>query len=227
MMSNQTFSRRLAAEFIGTAGLLSAIVGSGIMAERLAGGNVAVALLAHTLAIGAALFALILVFAEVSGAHLNPVVTLVQLLGKHITTGETVGYVAAQFVGAAAGVALTNVIFGLPAIIASQKPRTGPVLWLSEAVATFGLVVVIAGTARLRSRFAVPSAVAAYIFAACWFTSSFSFANPAVTLARSLSDTFAGIRPADVPAYILAQIVGGLAAMLLAKWLFAGSEPPA
>ena len=223
-MTKATLTRRLAAEFLGTAALLAVIIGSGIMAERLAGGNVAIALLAHTLAIGAGLFTLILVFAEVSGAHFNPVVTLTQFWAKHITIGEAAAYVGAQFVGAAAGTALANVMFGLSAIVASLKPRTGPAVWLSEVIATFGLVLVIAGTARLRSRFAVPSAVAAYIFAACWFTSSFSFANPAVTFARGLSDTFAGIRPADVPAFIAAQFVGGIAAMLVARWLFAENE---
>jgi glycerol uptake facilitator-like aquaporin len=223
---NGNLNRRLVAEFLGTATLLAVIIGSGIMAERLAGGNVAVALLAHTLAIGAGLFTMIITFAEVSGAHFNPAVTLTQLLNKNILAGEAAAYVAVQLVGAAAGVAVANAMFSVPVFFASQKVRTGPELWLSEFVATFGLIVIIAGTARLKSKFAVPTAVAAYIFAACWFTSSFSFANPAVTFARSLSDTFAGIRPVDVPAFVLVQIIAAVAAMYLSRWLF-GSETPA
>ena len=212
--------RRLAAEFLGTAMLLAAVVGSGIMAERLAGGNTAVALLANTIATGAALFALILSFSQVSGAHFNPAVTVTELLSKNIAARDAAAYIVTQFAGAVAGVMLANAMFDLPLIFASQKVRSGPSQWLSEAVATFGLIVVIAAASRLSSKFAVPSAVAAYISAAYWFTASTSFANPAVTLARSLSDTFAGIRPGDVPVFIVAQMVGAIGAMYLTRWLF-------
>ncbi|HVF48279.1 MAG TPA: MIP/aquaporin family protein [Pyrinomonadaceae bacterium] len=212
--------QRLAAEFIGTAGLLAAVVGSGIMAERLAGGNAAVALLANTIATGAALFVLILSLAQVSGAHFNPAVTLTQLLDKQITLRAAAGYLAVQFWGAACGVALANAMFDLPLVFASQRVRTGGGQWLSEFIATFGLILVISATARLRSVLAVPLGVAAYISAAYWFTASTSFANPAVTAARALSDSFAGIRPADVPAFILFQMAGAVTAAYLARWLF-------
>lgn len=207
--------------------LLAAVVGSGIMAERLAAGNVAVALLANTIATGAALFVLILSFAQVSGAHFNPAVTVTQLLSKTIAFRDAAAYVAAQFAGAVAGVVLANAMFELPLVFASQKARTGPSQWLSEFVATFGLILVIAATSRVKSKFAVPAAVAAYISAAYWFTASTSFANPAVTLARSLSDTFAGIRPVDVPAFVATQIVGAVAAIFLARWLFSDDDAPA
>lgn len=225
MKANLT--RRHAAEFLGTAMLLAAVVGSGIMAERLAGGNTAVALLANTIATGAALFALILSFGGISGAHFNPAVTLTEMLGKYISIRETVAYITAQFAGAVAGVVLANAMFELPLVFASQKVRTGTAQWLSEFVATFGLIFVIAATAQLKSKFAVPLAVAAYISAAYWFTASTSFANPAVTFARSLSDTFAGIRPVDVPGFMAAQTIGAVSAMYLSRWLFSGSEPPA
>ncbi|MGE3467374.1 MAG: aquaporin, partial [Pyrinomonadaceae bacterium] len=162
--------RRLAAEFIGTAGLLAAVVGSGIMAERLAGGNVAVALLANTAATGAALFVLILSFAAVSGAHFNPAVTITELMARRIAVGDAVGYLTAQLTGAAAGVILANAMFGLPLVFVSLKVRNGTSQWLSEAVATFGLIFIIAATVRIGSKFAVPLAVAAYISAAYWFT---------------------------------------------------------
>jgi glycerol uptake facilitator-like aquaporin len=217
-------ARRLAVEFLGTAMLLSAVVGSGIMAERLAGGNTAVALLANTIATGAALFVLILSFREVSGAHFNPAVTVTEFLSTNISILDAAAYIVVQFSGAIAGVALANTMFELPVLFASQKVRTGPGQWLSEFVATFGLIVVIAATGRLTSRFAVPAAVAAYISTAYWFTASTSFANPAVTLARSLSDTFAGIRPVDVPAFVVAQMIGAIAAMYLTRWLFATGE---
>lgn len=211
-------------EFVGTTMLVAAVVGSGIMAERLADGNIAVALLANTIATGAALFALILSFASISGAHFNPAVTVSELLNKNILLREAAAYIAVQFAGAIAGVILANAMFELPLVFASQKVRTGSGQWLSEFVATFGLVLVIAATARIGSKFAVPMAVAAYISAAYWFTASTSFANPAVTVARSLSDTFAGIRPADVPAFILAQIIGAITAMYFARWMFAKNE---
>jgi len=212
--------RRLTAEFLGTAMLLAAVVGSGIMAERLAGGNLAVALLANTIATGAALFVLILALAEISGAHFNPAVTVTQWLGGNISTRYSAAYIVAQFAGAASGVLLANAMFELPFVFASQKIRTGPAQWLSEFVATFGLIFVIAATTRLQSRFAVPAVVAAYISAAYWFTASTSFANPAVTFARSLSDTFAGIRPVDVPAFVTVQVIGAVAALYLSRWLF-------
>src|SRR5687767_3897379 len=207
--------QRLAAECIGTGGLLTAIVGSGIMAERLAGDNAAVALLANTFATGAALFVLILSLANVSGAHFNPAVTVTQLLDKNISIRTAAAYIGAQLLGAAGGVALANAMFGLPFLFASQRVRTGGGQWLSELVATFGLIMVISATVRARSVLAVPLAVAAYISAAYWFTASTSFANPAVTLARSLSDSFAGIRLADVPAFILFQMAGAVTAAYL------------
>lgn len=214
-------TRRLAAEFIGTMLLLAAVVGSGIMAERLAGGNVAVALLANTIATGAALFTLILSLAAVSGAHFNPAVTLTEVLNKNIPVRDAALYTVCQFCGAIAGVVLANAMFELPLIFASQRVRTGTGQWLSEFVATFGLVFVIAATSRLRSRFAVPAAVAAYISAAYWFTASTSFANPAVTLARAASDTFAGIRPVDAPVFIAVQFTAAILAGFTGRWLFA------
>ena len=216
---NATLTRRLAAEFLGTAMLLAVVVGSGIMAERLAAGNMAVALLANTIATGAALFALILSLADISGAHFNPAVTLTEWLNGNISVYTGTLYTASQVVGAVSGVILANAMFELPLIFASQKVRTGPAQWLSEFVATFGLLAVIWGCVRLRSATVVPFAVAAYITAAYWFTASTSFANPAVTLARSMSDSFAGIRLADVPAFIIAQLLGAIAATLLFRWL--------
>ncbi len=212
-------ARRVAAEFLGTAMLLSTVVGSGIMAERLAGGNIAVALLANTIATGAALVALILTFGGISGAHFNPAVTVADALEKGISRRDALAYIAAQIVGAFAGVAAANVMFELPVFFASNKARTGGAQWFSEFVATFGLLAVIWGCVRMRSAIVVPFAVAAYITAAYWFTASTSFANPAVTLARSLSDSFAGIRPIDAPAFIIAQLSGAIAATLLFRWL--------
>lgn len=211
--------RRLAAEFLGTTGLLAAVVGSGIMAERLAGGNIAVALLANTVATGAALVALILTFAPVSGAHFNPAVTLWAAINGEIKWREAAPYVVAQLAGALLGVGLANLMFDLPIFFASTKVRTGPSQWLGEFVATFGLIAVIHSCSRMQKAVVVPFAVAGYITAAYWFTSSTSFANPAVTIARSLSDTFAGIRPADAPAFIAAQLLGALAATFVFRWL--------
>jgi glycerol uptake facilitator-like aquaporin len=212
-------SRRLLAEGLGTALLLAAVVGSGIMAERLAGGNVALALLANTLATGAALFALILMFAPVSGAHFNPVVTLVAMLDRELPAADGIAFVFVQVAAALAGVALAHLMFDLPAVfLASQKVRTGGGQWLSEGVATFGLILVI----RLAAPRGLPvtaGAVACWIVAAYWFTASTSFANPAVTIARSASDTFAGIRPADVPAFLLAQCAGAICAWRAARVL--------
>ncbi len=214
--------RRAVAEAIGTAMLLATVVGSGIMAQRLAGGNVALALLANTLATGAALVALILTFAGLSGAHLNPAVTLGEALFGRFRWHEVPVYVVAQGLGAIGGVILANLMFGLPAITLSMHSRNGSSLYLSEFVATFGLLWVIWGTSRARPS-AVPFAVGAYITAAYWFTASTAFANPAVTLARAFSDTFAGIQLADVPGFIIAQI----AATVIATWLFAWIVPSA
>jgi len=213
-----TLARRLVAEATGTALLLATVVGSGIMAERLAGGNVALALLANTLATGAALVALILAFGPISGAHFNPAVTLADAWQRGLPWREVPGYIAAQLLGAVAGVAAAHLMFGEPLFAASMKARSGMPQAFSEFVATFGLLAVIWGCARKRSD-AVPFAVAAYIVAAYWFTASTSFANPAVTLARTLTDSFAGIRPQDAPAFILAQLLGAAAATALFRWL--------
>ncbi len=210
--------RRLAAEAVGSAFLLATVVGSGIMGERLAAGNMAIALLANTLATGAALVALILTFGPISGAHFNPAVTLADASQGGMPWRDVPGYVAVQIAGAFAGVAAANIMFELPPFFASRHARQGPAQMFSEFVATFGLLAVIWGCARLRSA-AVPFAVAAYITAAYWFTASTSFANPAVTLARAASDTFAGIRPVDVPGFIVAQLIGAAAATMLFRWL--------
>lgn len=209
---------RLVAEFLGTAFLVAAVVGSGIMGERLAGGNVAIALLANTIATGAALVALILTFGPISGAHLNPAVTLADAMEGGIPWNEAAAYILMQGAGGITGAIAANAMFGLPFISISSHARHGSAQLLSEFIATFGLMSVIWGCTRLRSE-AVPFAVASYITAAYWFTSSTSFANPAVTIARSLSDTFAGIRPPDVPLFIAAQLAGALAATLLFRWL--------
>ena len=213
-----TIGRRLAAEAVGTAMLLAAVVGSGIMGERLAGGNVAVALLANTIATGAALVALILTFGPISGAHFNPAVTLADASQGGVAWRDVPGYLVAQVSGAFFGVAAAHIMFELPLFFASRHARSGAAQAFSEFVATFGLLAVIWGCARLRSA-AVPFAVAGYITAAYWFTASTSFANPAVTLARAATDTFAGIRPADAPAFIVAQLLGAGAATALFRWL--------
>lgn len=213
-----SLGRRVAAEFIGTAFLLAAVVGSGIMGERLAGGNVALALLANTIATGAALVALILTFEGISGAHLNPVVTMASAIEGEFPRREIPAYIFAQIFGAVCGAITANVMFGLPAISISRHARGGWTQIFSEFVATFGLLCIIWGCSRLRPN-AVAFAVGAYITAAYWFTASTSFANPAVTLARSLSDTFAGVWPGDVPGFILAQLSGGIAATYLFRWL--------
>jgi glycerol uptake facilitator-like aquaporin len=211
-------ARRATAEAVGTALLLATVVGSGIMGERLAGGNAAIALLANTLATGAGLVALILTFGSISGAHFNPAVTLADASQGGLPWSDVPSYVAAQVAGGFVGVALANAMFELPLFFASQRARHGAAQLLSEYVATFGLLAVIWGCARRRSS-AVPFAVAAYITAAYWFTASTSFANPAVTLARSASDTFAGIRPADVPGFIAVQMLGAASATALFRWL--------
>lgn len=211
-------ARRAVAEALGTAFLLAAVVGSGILGERLAGGNVAVALLANTIATGAALVALILAFGPISGAHFNPAVTLADASQGGLAWRDVPIYVGAQIAGAFAGVAAAHLMFGEPLFFASHHVRAGGAQVFSEFVATFGLLSVIWGCVRLRSS-AVPFAVGAYITAGYWFTSSTSFANPAVTLARAASDTFAGIRPVDAPGFILAQLAGAMAATLLFRWL--------
>jgi glycerol uptake facilitator-like aquaporin len=209
---------RLTAEFLGTAFLVAAVVGSGIMGERLAGGNVAIALLANTIATGAALVALILTFGPISGAHLNPAVTLADALEHGIAWPDAAAYVLVQCVGGVAGAIFAHLMFGLRWYSLSTHSRHGWALVFSEFVATFGLVAVIWGCSRTRPG-AVPFAVASYITAAYWFTASTSFANPAVTIARSLSDTFAGIRPTDVPLFIGAQVTGAVCATVLFRWL--------
>ena len=213
-----TLARKLVAESLGTAFLLAVVVGSGIMAERLAGGNVAIALLANTLATGAGLVALILTFGPISGAHFNPAVTLADAWQGGLPWREAPAYVTAQVAGAFAGVAAAHPMFEEPLFFASLRERSGPAQWWSEFVATFGLLAVIWGTVKSRPT-AVPFVVGAYITAAYWFTSSTSFANPAVTLARAASDTFAGIRPVDAPGFIVAQLLGAVAATALFRWL--------
>jgi glycerol uptake facilitator-like aquaporin len=210
--------RRAVAEALGTAFLLAAVIGSGIMGERLAGGNVAIALLANTIATGAMLVTLILTFGPISGAHFNPAVTLADASQGGLAWREVPIYIAAQLFGAFAGVATAHAMFGEPVFFASQHVRAGSAQLFSEFVATFGLLSIIWGCARLRSS-AVPFAVGAYITGAYWFTSSTSFANPAVTLARAASNTFAGIRPVDAPGFIVAQLAGAFAATLLFRWL--------
>ncbi|MDB5106189.1 MAG: hypothetical protein JWP91_3878 [Fibrobacteres bacterium] len=211
-------AKAITAEALGTGLLLAVVVGSGIMAERLSGGNAAVALLANALATGGGLIALILSLGPVSGAHFNPVVTLTQAFEKAHPWRRVPEYILAQILGAFAGTAAADFMFGLPLFSASHHDRHGPAQWFSEAVATFGLLLVIKGCSRNQKE-AVPFAVAAYIVAAYWFTSSTSFANPAVTLARTASDTFAGIRPADAPGFILAQLAAAALAAPFLHWL--------
>jgi glycerol uptake facilitator-like aquaporin len=211
-------ARRAVAEGLGTAFLLATVVGSGIMGERLAGGNVAIALLANTLATGAGLAALILTFGSVSGAHLNPLVSLAETLRGRLPRRELAVYVAVQVVGAFGGAAVAHIMFGEPLFFASHHERSGIGQHVGEFVATFGLLAVISGCRRS----AAPLAVGSYIAAAYWFTSSTSFANPAVTLARAASDTFTGIQPLDVPGFLLSQLLGALAATYVFNWLLSG-----
>jgi len=213
-----SLARRSVAEFLGTGLLVATVIGSGIMGERLAGGNVAIALLANTIATGAALVALILAFGPISGAHFNPVVTAADAMEGGIRWREAPAYVCGQVLGGVAGAVAANLMFELPIVSISQRARSGGGQLLSEFIATFGLLSVIWGCSRVRSS-ATAFAVGAYIAAAYWFTASTSFANPAVTIARTLSDTFAGIRPRDAPGFIAAQAAGGVAATLLFRWL--------
>jgi glycerol uptake facilitator-like aquaporin len=213
-------SRRLVAEAVGTALLLAAIVGSGIMAERLSGGNEALALLCNSTATGAILVVLISVFGQVSGAHLNPAVTLAFAVRCEIGPALAVGYVLAQVTGAVLGTWAAHVMFDENVLQVSTKARAGSGLWFAEALATFGLILTILGTQRWKADM-VPVTVGLYIASAYWFTASTSFANPAVTLARSITNTFAGIQPAHAPAFIVAQLVGVLAGTLFCWFLFA------
>ncbi len=221
-MSGQT-RRQIAAEALGSFFLFATVVGSGVMAERLSGGNGAVALLGNTLATGAMLFVLITMLGPISGAHFNPAVSLVFRLRGEIGTGLAVAYVVAQFVGGVAGVWAAHLMFDLPVLQFSEKARTGVGQWAGEFIATFGLLLTILGTIKARTEW-VPASVALYITAAYWFTSSTSFANPAITIARSLSNSFAGIAPADVFAFVVAQLAGALAAYLVARYLFSDDQ---
>jgi glycerol uptake facilitator-like aquaporin len=210
-------AKRLVAETLGTAFLLAIVIGSGIMGERMAAGNAAIALLANSLATGCGLAVLILLFGQLSGAHFNPVVTLAALLQRELPRPDAAAYIAVQFAGAFAGVAAAHLMFGEPLFFASTHVRTGAAQWWSEFVATFGLLSVILGCIGSRPG-AIPFAVGAYITAAYWFTASTSFANPAVTLARAASNTFAGIRPEDVLPFVAAQFLGALCAIGLFRW---------
>lgn len=214
-----SLQRKFVAEMLGTALLLAAVVGSGIMGERLSGGNVAIALLANTLATGAMLVALILMFGQISGAHFNPLVTIALAFERQVRWKTVMPYVVAQFSGAIVGVALAHGMFGEALFSASQHARSGSAEMLSEFVATFGLLAVIWGCIRAGSQF-TPFAVGAYITAGYWFTASTAFANPAVTVARALTNTFSGIRPTDVPGFIAAQCAGAFAATLLFRWFW-------
>ncbi len=211
-------AQRLAAECLGTAFLLATVVGSGIMAENLSGGNVAIALLGNTIPTGAILYVLITTFGPISGAHFNPVVTISFMLRKEISISESVQFIIVQIIGALLGVLAAHIMFDENIIQFSQKVRTGPAQWFAEGVATFGLVFTILATLRAKPS-AIPMAVALYITAAYWFTASTSFANPAVTIARSFSDTFAGIRLIDAPFFIAAQVTGAVLAKYFARWL--------
>jgi glycerol uptake facilitator-like aquaporin len=225
MAAASTLARRAAAEAVGTALLLAVVVGSGIMGERLADGNIAIALLANSLATGTGLAVIILVFGPVSGAHFNPVVTLADASLGRFVWRETPVYLGAQFLGAVAGVICAHLMFGEPLLVASQHARTGAAQWWSEFVASFGLLCVIWGCVRHRPT-ATPFAVGAYIMAAYWFTASTSFANPAVTLARAFTDTFAGIRPVDAWWFMAAQVLGAGTATAFMAWLIPGLSIP-
>ena len=217
-MDRYDLPRRLAAEFLGTAFLLATVIGSGIMGEALAGGNDAIALLGNTVATGAILAVLILIYGPVSGAHFNPAVTLSFLMRRHLRARQASLYVAAQLLGGLLGAVTAHIMFGEPLLAASTTVRTGAGQWVAEGVATFGLLATILGCARFRPE-SVAYAVGLFIAAGYWFTSSTSFANPAVTIARSLTDTFSGIRPLDAPSFIAAQLAGAVLATLALGWL--------
>jgi glycerol uptake facilitator-like aquaporin len=225
-MQSYTSRQKLGAEFLGSAFLLATVIGSGIMGERLSGGNVAIALLGNTIPTGAILFVLITMLGPISGAHFNPAVTAVFLLKREIVRAEAVAYIAVQVLGAIVGVLAAHLMFGEVVLQVSAKLRAGPAQWFSEWVAAFGLVTTILLTLRA-NRSAVPAAVGLYITAAYWFTASTSFANPAVTIARALSNTFAGIRPADVVPFILAQLVGAMCALFVCRRLDAKASTAA
>lgn len=222
MRATPDLARRATAEGVGTAFLVAAVVGSGIFATRLSPGDVGLQLLENSLATGAVLVALILALGPVSGAHLNPVVTLADRVLGGISTREGLVYMGAQVVGGCVGAVVANLMFDLPAVELSAETRTGGGVWLGEVVATFGLILVILGVVRSGRASAAPVAVGAYIAAAYWFTSSTSFANPAVTVGRTLTDTFAGIRPSSAPAFIVLQVLGALLATALARYLHPG-----
>ncbi len=224
-MSERSLARKLAAEALGTAFLLATVVGSGIMGERLAGGSEALALLGNTLPTSAMLVVLITMLGPISGAHLNPAVTLAFLVKGDSTARDAAAYVGAQLIGAVVGVLIAHLMFDLPLLQVSTKMRSGPAQAFSEWVATFGLVATILLTLRAKPS-ALAASVGLYIGAAYWFTASTSFANPAVTVARAISDTFAGIRPADVPLFVVAQLVGALSATALAAALLPRQESP-
>ena len=219
MNASPTLARRLTSEGLGSFLLFACVVGSGIMAERLSGGNVAVALLGNTLATGAMLFVLITMLGPISGAHFNPAVSLVAAARRDLPWGDTAAYIAVQLAFGIAGVWAAHIMFDLPVLQLSTKVRSGTGQWAGEAIATFGLVLTILGTVRHRPAW-VPASVALYIVAGYWFTSSTSFANPAITVARSLSESFAGIAPHDVPMFVVAQLLGAAAAAGVARMLF-------
>jgi len=224
-MPSLSSGRRLAAEFLGTAFLLATVIGSGIMGERLAGGNAAIALLANTLATGAILVVLITMLGPISGAHFNPAVTAVFALRRELAAGEAIGYVVVQVLGGVIGVLAAHLMFDEPLLQVSTKVRAGPSQWFAEWVAAFGLVLTILLTSRANGA-SVAVSVGLYITAAYWFTASTSFANPAVTIARSLSDTFAGIRPWDAAPFVLAQLLGALSALYVCRWLLTEPATP-
>jgi len=224
-MESFSLTRKLAAEFIGTALLLAVVVGSGIMGERLADGNTAVALLGNTIATGAGLFVLITILGPVSGCHINPAVTLSFLMSKEISRPQAGFYILVQLAGATAGVMVAHLMFDLAAIAPSSTARTGIGQWTGEVVASFGLVLTILGCLRFRPK-ATPLAVGLFITAGYWFTSSTSFANPAVTVGRAFTNTFSGIRPEDAPWFIIAQLVGAVLATVFARWLFESLPSP-
>jgi glycerol uptake facilitator-like aquaporin len=216
---NFDLTRRLAAEALGTLTLVMAVIGSGIMAEKLAGGNAAIALLCNTIATGAVLYVIITIFAAVSGAHFNPAVSLVMMLRGKLDLRTTLAYVVVQIIGGCIGAVLAHLMFGLDLFQLGSTARTGLGQWAGEFIATFGLIATILGCLRFKPE-AIATAVGLYITSAYWFTASTSFANPAVTIGRSLSDTFAGIAPGDAPGFIVAELLGALAAAYLFRWLF-------